>query len=942
LPQRRGPKRRAPHRVAVSAFLSALSQWEENLITSELLEAYLACPTKCYLRSISEASFGNTYAAWDQARNDLYRRESIRKLIASTTLNIADAQIDLHQNVQWQLAFDQVVRSGDLEARLHGVQRTGKNGKPLTSEFAPIRFIHTNKLHRASRFIAGFEALVLSKSLGRSVGVAKIIHGDNSTEFKLRVGTVLRELAKVIVRIRRLLAAMSPPDPVLNRHCPQCEFRDQCRKKAIETDDLSLLAGLTDKERTRLNRRGIFTVHQLSYTFRPRRRAKRLADKPEKYHHSLKALALREQKIHFIGNPQLGINGTPVFFDVESLPDRDFYYLVGVRLERPKEQPEIHSLWADTPSDEQRIWSEFLAILSAIEKPVLFHYGSFETKFLRTMCDRYGGPPAGTTAAEAIASSVNLLSLIFAKIYFPSFSNGLKENARFLGFEWTAPLAGGLDSIVWRHRWEDSDDAALQQQLIAYNADDCAALSLIARTLNQLTDREANNDDTSFSTVAMIDANALKENQKAKWRPFKSPILDLETINFAARWDYQRDRVFVRSGRASRRTPLQSKRRQAARNPQKVVILASPSACPKCQKRSRKKARLQSRTVHDLVFGKDSIKRRVIQYVAQTYSCRSCGYEYGRSELRLHGRKWGWNILTYFVYHVVGLCIPQLTVQHSMNRLFGCHLTRSSLNEFKIKASAIYSDTRAKILNRIISGNIIHADETRANIRGRSAYVWVLTSVTEVVYLPAESREGEMMQQLLKDFKGVLVTDFYAAYDSIECPQQKCLIHLMRDLNDEILNNPFDEEVKSIALWFAALLKPIVETIDRRGLKTHFLRKHLRDVERFYRFLHKSDFNSDVASALKKRFERNRDKLFTFLRYNGVPWNNNNAEHAIKAFARLRGVISGLSTKKGIDEYVTLLSISETCKYQGIDFLAFLQSGESDVAAFAPLRRKSK
>jgi hypothetical protein len=220
--------------------------------------------------------------------------------------------------------------------------------------------------------------------------------------------------------------------------------------------------------------------------------------------------------------------------------------------------------------------------------------------------------------------------------------------------------------------------------------------------------------------------------------------------------------------------------------------------------------------------------------------------------------------------------------------------------------------------------------------------VWVLTSVTEVVYLLAESREGEMMQQLLKDFKGVLVTDFYAAYDSIECPQQKCLIHLMRDLNDEILNNPFDEEAKLIALWFAALLKPIVETIDRRGLKTHFLRKHLRDVERFYGFLHKSDFNSDVASALKKRFEKNRDKLFTFLRYDGVPWNNNNAEHAIKAFARLRGVISGLSTKKGIDEYVTLLSISETCKYQGIDFLAFLRSGESDVPAFAALRRKSK
>lgn len=922
---------------------STLIQWEENLITSELLEAHLACPTKCYLRSIGEVGSGNIYATWDQTRTELYRREGIQKLTASITQEPASGRNEPSRlkKAQWQLALDQVFRSDDLEASIQAVQRTPRGGKSRTSEFTPIRFIHTNKLSRANRITAGFEALVLSKSLGQPVGVAKIIHGDNSTGTKVRVGAVLRELTKVIVQIRRLLAAPSPPNLVLNRHCPECQFRDHCRKKAIEKDDLSLLAGLTDNERTRLNGRGIFTVDQLSYTFRPRRRAKRLVAKAEKYHHSLKALALRKQKIHFIGNSELKIDGTPVFFDVESLPDRDFYYLVGIRLEL-QEHPENHSLWANSLSDEHRIWSDFLAILSTIEKPILIHYGSFETKFLKKMCDRYGGPPEGTAAAKAITSSLNILSLIFAKIYFPSYSNGLKENARFLGFEWTDPAAGGLQSIVWRHLWEESNDSTFQEQLIAYNTDDCAALSLIARTLSQLTDRDVGFAGTPVLKAAMIDANALEENQKSMWRPFRSPISDLEKINLAARWNYQRDRAFVRPGTANRRVAGKSKKRQQARRAQKIVVLSAPRACPKCQKKWRTKVHPQSRTVQDLVFGRDSVKRRIIQYVAQRYRCRSCGYEYGNNDLRLHGRNWGWNILAYFVYHIVGLRIPQLTVQHSMNRLFGSQLTRSSLNEFKIKASGIYSDTKAKILDRIINGNVIHADETRANIRGHSAYVWVLTSVTEVVYILAESREGEIVQQLLKGFKGVLVSDFYAAYDSIECPQQKCLIHLMRDLNDEILNNPFDEEAKMIALWFAALLKPIVETIDRRGLKAHFLRKHLREVERFYGFLDKSDFSSGVASTLNQRFKKNRDKLFTFLRFDGVPWNNNNAEHAIKAFARLRDVISGLSTKNGVDEYVTLLSISETCRYRGIDFLDFLRSGERDVATFAPRRRISK
>ena len=73
------------------------------------------------------------------------------------------------------------------------------------------------------------------------------------------------------------------------------------------------------------------------------------------------------------------------------------------------------------------------------------------------------------------------------------------------------------------------------------------------------------------------------------------------------------------------------------------------------------------------------------------------------------------------------------------------------------------------------------------------------------------TREGDFLHELLKDFHGVLVSDFYAAYDSLDCPQQKCLIHLMRDMNQELLNNPFDEELQSITGPFGTLLRAIVD-----------------------------------------------------------------------------------------------------------------------------------
>jgi hypothetical protein len=291
------------------------------------------------------------------------------------------------------------------------------------------------------------------------------------------------------------------------------------------------------------------------------------------------------------------------------------------------------------------------------------------------------------------------------------------------------------------------------------------------------------------------------------------------------------------------------------------------------------------------------------------------------------------------LYQVIELGIPQLTVLHGFTRLFGPHLNRNSLNHMKASVGSYYSQTMEKILESLIRGNLIHADETRANIEGKTGFVWVLTSHKEVVYILADSREGEIAQKFLAGFKGVLVSDFYTAYDSIGCPQQRCLIHLMRDLNDEILNNPFDSELKHLVTLFAGLLRQIVETVDCHGLKKHFLKRHLASVDGFYQGIGQTEYRSEAAAKCKERFERNRDKLFTFLSYDGVPSHNNNAEHAIKAFAKLRDVIAGSSNEKGLKDYLILLGLCQTCKYMGIDFLDFLRSGEKDIHAFAESRR---
>ncbi len=69
--------------------------------------------------------------------------------------------------------------------------------------------------------------------------------------------------------------------------------------------------------------------------------------------------------------------------------------------------------------------------------------------------------------------------------------------------------------------------------------------------------------------------------------------------------------------------------------------------------------------------------------------------------------------------------------------------------------------------------------------------------------------------------------------------------------------------------------------------------------------------------------------MFTFLDHDGVPWNNTNAEHAIKRFAKHRRQADGCFTERSLQEYLVLASVFETCEFNNLNVLKFLLSRET-------------
>jgi hypothetical protein len=634
--------------------------------------------------------------------------------------------------------------------------------------------------------------------------------------------------------------------------------------------------------------------------------------------------------------PVLPENKNKMFFDVEGLPEENYYYLIGLKVCDGTSQS-YHVFWADSVFDEERIWFEFLSVLRTKDDFSLFHYGSYDAKYINAMYKKYGGEKQ--IPAEQLRSSlVNVLTYCYSNVYFPTYSNGLKEIAGYLGFEWDEKDASGLQSIQWRKEWEQHRNEDKQNRLILYNQQDCDALQIVTDTVALL----ATNQTLPIGSEEVASTEAIKPWNPYKLGKTKFATQALDFVNKCAYSDYQRTKVYWRTDQNVKISNKRNKTKRQILQPNRVVAIARPKTCPYCDKGPVYKHSRFNRTFFNLKFGGSSVKKWVTRIDYYQYRCRGCNGLFFADEYVKniqHKSKYERGLLVWAVYQNIAARQSYRMIATGLSELFGFtwmeHNPQAIIN-LKSDAAAYYTPCYDEIRDKILNGNIVHVDETTMTLGGCTGYVWVFTNLEEAFYVYRDNREADIVTEVLDGFSGVLLSDFYAGYDGFQCEQQRCLIHLIRDLNDLLFKSPFDKNLKEFVIQFGILLKSIIDTIDRYGLKRRFLRKHEKDVRIFFRNYVNVDAESDseVLVACKARFKRNEHRLFTFLEHDGVPWNNNNAELAVKSFAMIRRVIGGSSTEVGLTNTLKLLSIYQTLKNKNISFLEFLKSGNTSIWGF--------
>jgi predicted RecB family nuclease len=331
----------------------------KHVISSKAVVAYYHCPRKAFLFLFSDdKKEPHEYVCI------LENQAGINRAKYLNVLEQAKFSVDTYEPDSMEsgsnFLVDVTLKAHNFEAycdALTKVQSSSSSGK---HSYEPVIVVGTHSIMKEQKIELAFVGQVLGQ-IQNQLPVAGTIVGAETQTHRVNLDNFYKELKPIILTLKEWVTTSpsEPPPVILNKNCPYCQFRNECREKAENGDDLSLLDQMTPKLIQRYHRKGIFTVTQLSYLFKPRRNRKRTKKAEVRFNPELQALAIRTGKIYIQELPELPRQPVELFFDIEGIPDQNFNYLMGL-LVCEGVNTSYHSFWASTIQDEEQIWHDLL------------------------------------------------------------------------------------------------------------------------------------------------------------------------------------------------------------------------------------------------------------------------------------------------------------------------------------------------------------------------------------------------------------------------------------------------------------------------------------------------------------------------------------------------------------------------------------------------------
>ena len=377
---------------------------------------------------------------------------------------------------------------------------------------------------------------------------------------------------------------------------------------------------------------------------------------------------------------------------------------------------------------------------------------------------------------------------------------------------------------------------------------------------------------------------------------------------------------------AKRRTP-KSKRKPGAKKGHTPARRKTPQhidrredhrleVCPDCGRRLQRCKRTRTRTIEDIL---EELRTEVTEHTIHRDYCSPCKKHVEPVVTdALPKAALGHRImaLTGWLHYGLGVTISQVIAL--LGHLLQTRLSAGGLMAMWMRLALILEPWYEQIGARARASATLHADETGWRVNGQTWWLWCFANGQVCFYMIDRSRGSPALAKFfLTAFDGVLITDFWAAYNAVcAAERQCCLVHLLRELEKVDLHND-SAEWKAFAKKLRRLLGDGIRLRKREDYTPRRYASRVRRIDQRLMALARAEYPDADASRLGKRLLRHADQLFTFLDYPDVPFENNFAERMIRPAVIIRKNSQSNRSEKAAAVQAVLMSIYRTLKLRG-------------------------
>ena len=212
---------------------------------------------------------------------------------------------------------------------------------------------------------------------------------------------------------------------------------------------------------------------------------------------------------------------------------------------------------------------------------------------------------------------------------------------------------------------------------------------------------------------------------QSPWGDTEYKNADFETINKLAYFDYQRSKIYLRTNKKVNKAIKLAKKIQSNINSVNKIIKINPGECPVCNGHDLKIKIIRNKTHIDLKFTSGGIKKWIVKFEGGSFRCNHCKAIFIPEKYRSilthrYSHKYGHNLIVWTINNYVTYRISFKKIAQMLLELYGIQISDFSVPNFRSAVCKEYQKTFEEIKQSVISGQLVHIDETPANVQNIS------------------------------------------------------------------------------------------------------------------------------------------------------------------------------------------------------------------------------